>query len=199
MELQRLNVKFFAVENEPVPLSAFIDVFHGWIQTSDGIYHDVADYSHMRAGPGIVLLAREANVSMDETVNRRGLLYSRKAPLVGSNQEKLRCVIGSALEYCHRIEEEPALKGKMAFRVDEAELIVNDRLLAPNTEEAFLSVKAELERFFGRLYGTWPISLVRDPDPRKRLNVRITAPGVFDIATLRRNLEQPWEEQAIHA
>jgi len=56
MELQKLEIKFFAVEREPVPLAAFIDLFHGWIQASDGVYHDVADYSHMHQGPGIVLV-----------------------------------------------------------------------------------------------------------------------------------------------
>ncbi|HEY3154720.1 MAG TPA: hypothetical protein VGK65_23870, partial [Candidatus Binatia bacterium] len=62
MDLQKINVKFFAVEKEPVPLTAFIDIFHSWIQASDGIYHDVADYSHMTNGPGIVLVAHDANV-----------------------------------------------------------------------------------------------------------------------------------------
>jgi hypothetical protein len=186
-------------KNEPVALSTFIDVFHGWLQATEGIYHDVADYSHMRGGPGIVLVAHEANVSMDETGNRRGLLYKHKRPLMGSNQEKLRHVFRSALDHCRRVEEEPALKGRMSFRADEADIMVNDRLLAPNTEEAFLSIKDDLERFFHRLYGPRAISVERDPDPRKRLNVRITASGPFDIASLRRNLEQAWEEEASHA
>ena len=196
MELQKINVKFFAVENEPVPLTAFIDVFHSWIQASDGTYHDVADYSHMRAGPGIVLVAHEMNVSIDETGGRRGLLYNRKAPLQGSNPERLREVFRSALKYCCRVEGEPALKGRIIFRVDEAEVTFNDRLLAPNTVDAFVSIKADLELFFRQLYGTSAVSLERDEDPRRRLNVQVKTPAVFDIATLQSNLERSCEEPA---
>ena len=87
MELQKLNVKFFVEQPNPIALTDFIEIFHSWIQATDGVYHDVADYSHMQAGPGIVLVANEAHLSIDETGNRRGLLFSQKAPLDGSNQD----------------------------------------------------------------------------------------------------------------
>src|ERR687897_3091748 len=107
MELQKISVKVFAAEPDNIPLTDFIDVFHGWIQATDGVYHDVADYSHMRAGPGIVLVASHANLSIDETNNRRGLLYRQKSHLSGSNEEKIRAVLRAALKYCRRLEEEP--------------------------------------------------------------------------------------------
>src|SRR5919109_961142 len=109
MELQKINVKFFTAGPHQPPLADFIDIFHGWIQATDGEYHDVADYSHMQAGPGIVLIANNANVSIDETENRRGLLFSQKSRLEGSNQKKLRQVFHSALASCHKLEEDPAL------------------------------------------------------------------------------------------
>ena len=104
MELQKINVKVFSAEPNKVPLTDFIDIFHSWIQVTDGVYHDVADYSHMQAGPGIVLVADDANVSIDETDNRRGLLYSQKSKMSGSNLEKLSTVLRSALENCQRLE-----------------------------------------------------------------------------------------------
>ena len=42
MELQKLNVKFFVEKPDSIPLTDFIDVFHNWIQATDGVYHDVA-------------------------------------------------------------------------------------------------------------------------------------------------------------
>ena len=63
MDLQKLNVKFFVEPGSTVPLTDFIDIFHSWIQATDGVYHDVADYSHMQAGPGIVLVANDANLA----------------------------------------------------------------------------------------------------------------------------------------
>ncbi len=135
MEIEKLNVKFFVTETSQTSLTAFIDVFHGWIQATDGIYHDVADYSHMDAGPGIVLVAHEANVSIDEVGGRRGLLYSRRGPLQGSNQERLRTVFRHALENCRKVENDPSLQGKVQFRGEEVLVLVNDRQLESLDEE----------------------------------------------------------------
>jgi len=197
MELQKINVKFFAEEKAPIPLTTFIDVFHSWIQATDGIYLDVADYSHMQAGPGIVLVAHQANISIDEGGGRRGLLYSRKAPLEGSNKEKLRKVFRAALEYCRRLEEEPALKGDLKFRVDEVEIIINDRLIAPNTEETYAAIKFDLEQSLSRIYGSSAISSERDADPRKRLSVRIKTASPADSASLLARLEEEDKNGAV--
>lgn len=191
MELQRINVKFFMAEPDRAPLADFIAIFHSWIQSADGIYYDVADYSHMAAGPGIVLVAHEANISVDETGGRRGLLYNQKQPLKGSNQERLRLVFRSALENCRRIEEEPKLGRRSRFRGEEALLIINDRLLAPNTEETFSSLRPDLEDFLRRLYRGADFSLERDTEPRKRFSVGVKAAVRFEMADLLKNL---WEQ-----
>jgi hypothetical protein len=69
----------------------------------------------MQAGPGIVLVANDAHVSIDETGKRRGLLFSQKAPVAGTNQDKLRAAFRSALENCRKLEAEPTLRGKTAL------------------------------------------------------------------------------------
>ena len=163
MELQKLNVKFFVEPPDPVPLTDFIEIFHGWIQATDGIYHDVADYSHVQAGPGVVLVANDANLSIDETGNRRGLLFSQKSRLDGSNREKLRAVFRSALENCRKLEEEPALRGKVRFAANEAVVLLNDRLLGSNTPESYCEFKAEIEEFAKQLYGDAEVRFGRIP------------------------------------
>ena len=184
MELQKIESKFFAVEPEPVPLTAFIDVFHGWIQASDGVYHDVADYSHMHQGPGIVLVAADFYVSVDETGGRRGFLFSQKARLGGSNQERLARVFQSAPEYCRRLQAEPALQRKIEFRFDEFEITLNDRLLAPNGDESYQALKSEIEPFVSRLFGGAPVSLQQESDARRRVRLRVQAMAPVDIAAL---------------
>ncbi|MFQ5542568.1 MAG: hypothetical protein ACE5E2_07025, partial [Candidatus Binatia bacterium] len=124
MQLDKIIVKFFVGDSNGVPLTAFINIFHSWIQASDGDYYDLAEYSHMHSGPGVLLIAHEANISMDNTGNRLGLLFNRKQPLQGSNKEKLYSIFKSALENCRRIEEEPTLHGKLKFRGEEALLII---------------------------------------------------------------------------
>ena len=196
MELQKIEIKFFAVERQPVPLTAFIDLFHGWIQASDGVYHDVADYSHMHQGPGIVLVAQDANVSVDETGGRRGFLFSQKAWLEGTNQERLARVFQSALENCRRLQAEPALQRRLEFRFDEFEITLNDRLLAPNSDESFQAFKSEVEPFVGRLFGGAPVSLQQESDARRRVRLRFQAMAPVNPEALLINLEAKANGQA---
>lgn len=190
MELQKISIKVFAAEPDDVLLTDFIDIFHGWIQATDGVYHDVADYSHIQAGPGIVLVAEDANLSIDETKNRRGLLFSQKSPLVGSNQEKLRAVLRSALENCRRLEQEPALCGKLRFLPNEILIMVNDRLIAANTEECFEEIKSEIESVARVLFREARLALDRDRDARKRFNLRINSSRPVDLESLLSNLRE---------
>ena len=190
MELQKINIKVFTAEPNNVPLTDFIDVFHGWIQATDGVYLDVADYSHMQAGPGIVLVADDANVSIDETGNRRGLLYSQKGKLSGSNLEKLNTVLRSALENCQRLEQEPALDGKLRFAGNQVEIVVNDRLVAANTGEVFEEIRPEIDFLARRLYSTTNFTLLQNQqDTRHRFNVTISTPLSFETKTLLDNLQ----------
>jgi len=190
MDLQKISVKIFTGECKHFPLTDFIDIFHGWIQRSEGIYHDVADYSHIQAGPGIVLVAGDANVSIDETGNRRGLLYSQKSKLSGSNLEKLSTVLRSALENCLRLEQEPALRGQLRFAGNQVEILVNDRLAAPNTREAFEKIRPEIDFLARCLYASTNFTLSCDAkDLRQRLSVTISTPLLVETNALLNNLQ----------
>ena len=189
MDLQKLNVKFFFESPDAVPLTDCIDIFHGWIQATDGDYHDVADYSHMQAGPGIVLIANDANVSIDEMENRRGLLFSQKRGVSGSNQEKLRSVFLAALENCRKLEEEPSVRGKLRFAANEALLSVNDRLLGSNSDELFEELKKDVEPFAKQLFGAGEVTFERSTDPRQRLHVRLKTSVGVDLRQALENLQ----------
>lgn len=189
MDLQKIAVKIFTEPPDRTALAEFIDVFHGWIQATDGVYHDVADYSHMQAGPGIVLVAAEANLSIDESENRRGLLLAQKKLLSGSNHEKLAAVLRAALENCRKLEEEKSLNPPIRFSGNEVLLAINDRLEAPNREEIFDEIKSDIEAVARRLFAGAPFALKRDADARKRLNVTITPAQKFDVRSLLENLQ----------
>ena len=190
MELQKLNVKLFVEQPNAILLADFIEIFHSWIQATDGVYHDVADYSHMQAGPGIVLVAHDAHVSIDESGNRRGLVFSQKAPLAGSNQERLRAVLRAALENCRKLEAEPALGGKLRFAANEAVISVNDRLLGGNSPAAFDEIKGDVENVARQLFGGAQVIVDRDDESRQRLNVRVKTSAVVDIAQALENLSR---------
>jgi len=148
--VQHINVKVFLEELQEVNLADTIPVFHRWI--CDGflpeLLVDVADYRHVEAGPGVLLIGHEANYSFDNRENRLGLLYNRKGVLDGTFQERLGQGHRSALAACDRLEQEDAFRGRLKFNRNALEVFVNDRLLAPNTHETWRVLRGQLEAFF---------------------------------------------------
>src|SRR5580700_4062496 len=115
MQLQHVNVKLLVQSRGVASLEPLIPVFHGWIENranSDELLIDVADYTHVPAGPGIVLIGHEGNYSVDNAANRLGVRYNRKAAVAGTNQDRLAQAARSALAACRRLEQEPRLEGK---------------------------------------------------------------------------------------
>src|ERR1700686_5439988 len=131
MNLQHVNVKLLIEDFGDAGLERLIPVFHRWIQdrARPELLLDIADYRHVPAGPGIVLIGHEANYSVDNTDNRCGVRYNRKTVLDGRNQDRFAQATRAALTACQRLEAEPRLAGRLRFNGCEVELFINDRLL----------------------------------------------------------------------
>ncbi len=186
MELNHVNVKLLVKDPEGIKLEPVVPVFHSWIQ--DQVYDeqlvDVADYTHVPAGPGVILIGLEGDYSVDNTDARLGVRYNRKAVLDGSNQDRLNQAARAALNACQRLEEEPSLEGKLRFNGQDVEVFINDRLLAPNREEAREQLKPEFQRFADRLFGAGQYSLSYNDDPRRLLTVFLKASQPVPVADL---------------
>ena len=185
MELQHINVKIpvdGALAVDPV---RFIDVFHRWIQ--DGVLEelliDVADYRHVPEGPGVVLIAHEADYSMDHTDGQWGLRYNRKAKLDGTNEDRIRQAIGAAVSACVLLEKEFAAAPALRFNRSSFELFINDRALAPNTQESAAELVPLLRSLIGSVLGHSNFTAGHDPDPRRRLGLRITTESPVAVPT----------------
>src|SRR5262245_5785839 len=102
MEFQHINAKIFVEGELPFDPSGFINVFHQWIQESalPELLIDVADYCHVPDGPGVLLVAHEADYSMDHTDGRWGMRYNRKAPLSGANEDRYAQALAGAARAC---------------------------------------------------------------------------------------------------
>jgi len=186
MNVQHINVKFFIENAEAVNLADYAAVFNSWIQkhTLQELLVDVADYLHVHNGPGIMLIGHEADYSLDQRAGRLGLLYNRKEQLPGTTQEKLAQAIRAALNAAQLLEKENSLK----FNGSEAQLMVNDRLLVPNTAKSFEALEPDLKEFFDTLYNGHDYSLTHQADPRERFTVNIKTESQFDLGTLLKNL-----------
>lgn len=181
MNVEHLNVKIFASRAE-IDLADAIPVFHRWIQdrARPELLVDVADYRHVPDGPGVLLVAHEAFYSLDQSEGRLGLLYNRRSVLPGDTRSKLAQAVGSALAACRTLEEEPQFKGSLRFDAGDCEVLVNDRLIAPNTPETWDALRPELERFFGALYGG-AVRIERKGEPRERFRVGVKASAPLTV------------------
>jgi hypothetical protein len=190
MDVHRINVKFYFKEGHDIDRETWFRVFNTWISTAtDEVLVDVADYSHVHAGPVVLLVGHEANYSIDNTDHRLGLLYSRKQPLKGNLYECLRAVLLAALKACLRLEEEPELRGRAKFRGDETWLVLNDRLNAPNTEDTFAAIGPDLKGLLNNLYAGAGFTIGRNPNQKQLFSLNIKAEGAWDIPALLKNIE----------
>jgi hypothetical protein len=179
MDLQHLNVKIFTAQNT-IDLGEAIPVFQRWIQDSvrEELLIDVADYRHVPGGPGVLLAAHEANYTFDG----HSLLYNRKAAVEGTNQDRLLQAFFAALEACRRLEED--FSGRLKFDGGHCEVTVNDRLLAPNTEETWQALEPDLRTFLDSLFGRGAYKLERRGEPRERFGVSIESASFVPVSSL---------------
>lgn len=191
MDLQHVNVKLF-VDGSEEALEPLVPIFHRWIQEKvcEELLLDVADYRHVHAGPGIVLIGHQANYSVDNTENKLGVLYNRKTVFEGTNQDRFVQATRAALNACRRLEAEPKLNGGIRFNRKEIQLLINDRFLAPNVPETRAAFEPELKDFCAKLFGGGDYSVSYEEDPRKRFGVSLEASKPIAAEDLLANLAQ---------
>ena len=182
MEIQHVNLKLYLEHSGVVDLEPLIPIFHDWVreQSCEETLVDVADYRHVPAGPGILLVGHEADFSLDWSDNRLGIRYNRKARLGGENQDRFRQALRAALVTCRKLEEDGRLDGKLGFEGRAFELGVNDRLLAPNCQDTYASLSPEIGSFCDGLFGRNSYSVTHQSDPRRRFSVLVQTPRLMD-------------------
>jgi hypothetical protein len=198
VELQHVNVKLLLRDPEAVDLEAVVPVFHSWIQEQAGeeLLLDVASYAHVKDGPGILLIGHEADYSLDLSDGRLGIRYNRKAALEGNNASRLDHATLTTLLALERLESDSRLKGMIQFDGRVLELFINDRLLAPNSDETRQAADPELRAFIGRLVAKEGYSLAYEADPRRLFGVRVQFDRQFTATELIQNLNQKASQYA---
>lgn len=189
-ELHKIGVKLFCTADSSVASEALIPIFHRWIQekrTAD-LLIDVADYSHVPMGPGVVLIGDEGHYAFEEGGGRRGLAFFNKRPIGGGLVARLAAVATRCVTAAVALQAEPELAGTLAFRGDELLVCFNDRLNAPNTDDVFTKLQPEISQVFDLAFGRDQWALARGEDPRERLTIIARASVAVDVATLARRL-----------
>jgi hypothetical protein len=184
MKSEKLQIKFFAKPVASFDIEAIVPVFHRFIREHalDEMMIDVADYKHVKNGPGIALIGDANDYFLDEGEGRPGLLFSRKRH--GSGPEgRLREGFARALKACTLLEAAPELAGKLTFATNEVLVRLPDRLNAPNDDATFADVKAELSVLVEKLYGPG-MSIERGPAAPEALSLRVKGNSAPSLSAL---------------
>jgi hypothetical protein len=173
-ELQRIDIKVFVEQGADIDAYTFVPVLQRWIRehTIEGTLIDVADYSHVVGGAGIVLVGHQFNVSIDYE-GGMGLLYCQRQPLSGSLQERCAAVLRSALGACAQLEGEPEFSGQLKFSQEKISFIANDRLAGPNDAAASEAVVGAVSAAFAEVLGGDVTVSAAANDSRDRLTLTV--------------------------
>ncbi len=184
MDSSKLIFKLFLENPDALKPGEIVPVFHSFIQQKavpDHLLIDVADYEHVPNGPGTLLVSHEANIHLDNDQTRPGLMYVRKQPLKGDLKDRIRATLRYTLEVAHRLEQHPALGGRVRFGTHEMLFRINDRLHGPNTPATFDAVRPALEEVLAEAYPIATVALDYTHAPQELFEVRAkssTNPGV---------------------
>ena len=190
MDLQQINIKVFATEDSTINHTNFIKVFNRWIEEADSEdYLNYADYSHVDAGPGVLLILKQANYSIDNAFHQQGFLYNRKHDVEGNNTNKIRQALTEVLSKCELLEASEEMENAIRFNGADLLFMINNRNLAPNTTETADAIQADLEPVLEQMYGDSDFTIERtSEDIRERFAVRISANSDKPISELIANL-----------
>lgn len=187
--LQKINVKLYLQDEDSLSAEEAFRIFNTWIAaSSDEVLIDVADYSHVGIGPITLLIGHYANYSLDTDGGEKGLLYARKQSQEGDLNTRLTDALKATLDACNKIEAAAELADKVRFRAGDLQIVANDRLQAPNTDEAAEDFRSALTPVLTKLFAGGEYRIERDSAPGQRLNFRIRAQDAFDTQTLLDNL-----------
>jgi hypothetical protein len=185
MQSEKLQIKYFAKPNLAFEVEAVVPVFHRFIRERvlDEQMIDVADYKHVKHGPGVVLVGDANDYYLDEGEGRPGLLFSRKRHGAGP-EGRLREGFARTLRACKLLQEAPELAGKLDFATDEILVKLPDRLRAPNDDASFAEASRELGDLLDKLYGAGSYSIQRGAAPPAPLELRVKSKSAPAITAL---------------
>ena len=178
-ELTQIDIKVFAEDASDVKATEFIAVLQRWIRehTIPGTLIDVADYSHIHNGAGVILVGHERNLSIDYADGRMGLLVHYKRPTEQTLEERIVAAIEFAFNACTLLEEEGEFKTRLKFSRTDFRFLANDRLHAPNSDDAYAQLAPALEAAAKSASGSDATLTRINDDPDERLTIDIATPA----------------------
>jgi len=173
----RYSAKLFIDPPEPAPdVAQLIPVFHRAIRERalPGLLIDVADYKHVQGGPGVMLIAHEANYALDLASPGPGIQVALKRDLPDDPEARFRWLLGAVEAAARLLEADDGLD----LRFDRSKLLfrIQDRLVAPAVPATFEAVAPVVGAWAEAAYGRAPTHLRGADEPGRAFGMWLTIP-----------------------
>ena len=188
MDLQHLVVKLYATPSTAFAPQSLVPVFHRWIQQQAlrALLIDVADYTHVMNGPGMMIIAHEGHFAWDLGEGRPGVQYANKRSATGTPAQRLGSALGQALDAAALLEAEASLQPRVSLDTSQWLVRVDDRLELSPDAEGFTRFRPHAQEAFESLYAG-PVTVEHLPQQRAGLTLRVRA-AAAPVTTLRDRL-----------
>jgi hypothetical protein len=183
VEICRANARIYATDCA-VNIRDFIAIFHSWIQQDalDELLIDVADYTHVPGGPGVLLVAHECYLGFDLSDGRPGLSYRARGRTPAPAGSSWWHAVSRLLVAASMVEEHFG----DALRFDGSEMLVgcDDRLRAPHGEESYAALSPELRALASAIYPDASCDIEPLGEPRQCFRARLTIAGARTLGEI---------------
>jgi len=177
LRTERLAAKLFLAEGVDVDVEQLIPIFHRWIRekTVPGLLIDVADYKHVQGGPGVMLIAHEANYGLDLASPGPGLLVTFKRDVPEDPRERFT----ELLRYLRRAADALEAEAVLGLRFDRSRMLfrIHDRLRAPVGRATFEAVAPVVAAWTERATGAAPASARGADEPGRPFGLWLHLPA----------------------
>ena len=183
MNIQKFGVKLFFNTNGSINSKDFIPVFHSWIQDNifdDHLLIDVADYSHIPDGPGVMLISHEGNFSLDQENQQPGIMYMRKTEIAGSFKERFNTVLSTVIKAANLLSNN-YVGTQIDLKPNLLRFIANDRLYAENTADNQNLYKQKIQKALDGKYPGLQFKFGDFSDEKERLAFTVNFSNDIDI------------------
>jgi hypothetical protein len=190
-DLQHIHLKLLAKAPPNFSADPFLSIFARQRDEQESFENwvDLADYAHMPRGVGMVLVGHRANFSIDLGDPGPGFLYAGKLGLTGSVEERVLKTFGRCLALMEVLLEQPEYPHSLEPSWGAWELVINDRLAAPNTAQTDTTLRTGIEAALDFLFGANDYKIELQSDPRKRYGVSIRTHRIPTLGELKSKLD----------
>jgi len=186
MKTSKYSVSFPVTELGQISVEKVINEFHKWVkeQQPSQLHLDVADYSHVPDGPGILLVGFHEIIAFRLNAVEPELVITQKSPLEGEDACNLVHCLENACRYAKQFVQ--AFASDISIDTQNFYVGLNDRL---QENDVVLNQLADnLKKIDQKINLGWETSQLNDRNPKSLPRLKITAKTNRNIDELSQHL-----------